>query len=155
MAVRPAIDSIARRYGASAKVAEIPPGPPVLSTLVAEVYAADDSTRLEAARQVKARLRDHAGRGGRGLDGGGAAAARAPSAWIASARPRPGASVEQITQTLYLALSGAPAGLASSTTAREGVGDRAAAAARRRSSVDALLALPIATATGPQPLARS
>ena len=43
VAVRPAVDSIARRYGASAKMAEIPPGPPVLSTLVAEVYAADDS----------------------------------------------------------------------------------------------------------------
>ena len=53
VAIRPAIDSIARRYGASAKVAEIPPGPPVLSTLVAEVYAADDSARLEAARAVK------------------------------------------------------------------------------------------------------
>ena len=49
----PAIDSIARRYGAAVKVAEIPPGPPVLSTLVAEVYAADDSTRLAAAAQVK------------------------------------------------------------------------------------------------------
>ena len=53
VAVRPGIDSIARRYGASAKVAEIPPGPPVLSTLVAEVYAADDGARLEAARQVR------------------------------------------------------------------------------------------------------
>jgi multidrug efflux pump subunit AcrB len=53
VAVRPAVDSIARRYGASAKIAEIPPGPPVLSTLVAEVYAADDSTRLETATRVK------------------------------------------------------------------------------------------------------
>ena len=48
--MRPAVDSIARRHGARAKVAEVPPGPPVLSTLVAEVYAADDATRLEAAR---------------------------------------------------------------------------------------------------------
>ncbi len=54
VAVRPAVDSIARHFGASAKIAEIPPGPPVLSTLVAEIYAADDSTRLEAARRVKA-----------------------------------------------------------------------------------------------------
>ena len=75
VAVRPGIDSIAQRYGASAKVAEIPPGPPVLSTLVAEVYAADDSTRLEAARQVRQRIRDDAGRGRCGLDGGGTAAA--------------------------------------------------------------------------------
>ena len=47
------MDSIARRFGANAKIAEIPPGPPVLSTLVAEVYAADDSTRLAAATRVK------------------------------------------------------------------------------------------------------
>jgi multidrug efflux pump subunit AcrB len=40
-----------RGYGARAKIAEIPPGPPVLSTLVAEVYAADDATRLAAARR--------------------------------------------------------------------------------------------------------
>ena len=53
VAVRPSVDSIARIYGASAKVAEIPPGPPVLSTLVAEVYAADDASRLEAAKAVK------------------------------------------------------------------------------------------------------
>jgi multidrug efflux pump subunit AcrB len=44
---------IAKRYGASAKVAEIPPGPPVLSTLVAEVYAGDDITRLLAATRVR------------------------------------------------------------------------------------------------------
>ncbi len=36
-----------------AKVAEIPPGPPVMSTLVAEVYAADDSVRQEAALAVR------------------------------------------------------------------------------------------------------
>ena len=53
VAVRPGIDTIAGRYGAAVKVAEIPPGPPVLSTIVAEVYAADDSTRLAAAAQVK------------------------------------------------------------------------------------------------------
>ena len=75
-------------YGASAKVAEIPPGPPVLSTLVAEVYAGDDATRLEAARAGEARLRDDAGRRGRGLDGGGAAAEARSSAWIACAPRR-------------------------------------------------------------------
>ncbi|MEK6597625.1 MAG: efflux RND transporter permease subunit, partial [Gemmatimonadota bacterium] len=50
VAVRPGLDSIARQYGARLKIAEIPPGPPVLSTLVAEVYGKDDVTRLEAAR---------------------------------------------------------------------------------------------------------
>jgi len=39
--VRPAMEVIAARYGARVKVVEVPPGPPVLSTLVAEVYGPD------------------------------------------------------------------------------------------------------------------
>ncbi len=51
--IRPALKAIADRYNARVKVAEIPPGPPVLSTLVAEVYGPDQASRLEIARQVK------------------------------------------------------------------------------------------------------
>ena len=53
-AVRPRIHEIALRYGANAKVAEVPPGPPVLQTLVAEIYGPDDETRWRVAEQVKA-----------------------------------------------------------------------------------------------------
>ncbi|KAF0219437.1 MAG: acriflavin resistance, partial [Geobacteraceae bacterium] len=51
--VRPMLKEVADRYGARLKVAEIPPGPPVLSTLVAEVYGPDQETRLKIAGQVK------------------------------------------------------------------------------------------------------
>ncbi len=51
--IRPALKAIADRYNARVKVAEIPPGPPVLSTLVAEVYGPDQASRLDIARQVK------------------------------------------------------------------------------------------------------
>jgi multidrug efflux pump subunit AcrB len=153
VAVRPGIDSIARRYGASAKVAEIPPGPPVLSTLVAEVYAADDSTRLEAARRVKEVFESTPGV----VDVDWTVTAPQQKRVFRVDRVRAaeaGASVEQITRTLYLALSGAPAGLASSPTAREGVEIVPRLPIAGRSSVEALLSLPIATASGPQPLAR-
>ena len=40
-AMRPALAVIGKRYGASVKVVEVPPGPPVLSPLVAEVYGPD------------------------------------------------------------------------------------------------------------------
>ncbi len=40
-AMRPALAAIGARYGASVKVVEVPPGPPVLSPLVAEVYGPD------------------------------------------------------------------------------------------------------------------
>jgi multidrug efflux pump subunit AcrB len=50
--VRPLIEPIAARYQGRIKVAEVPPGPPVLQTLVAEVYGPDYSRQIEVARQV-------------------------------------------------------------------------------------------------------
>jgi multidrug efflux pump subunit AcrB len=153
VAVRPAVDSIARLYAASAKVAEIPPGPPVLSTLVAEVYAADDASRLEAAKAVKAVFEKTPGV----VDVDWTVEAPQQKRTFKVDRVRAaevGASVEQITQTLYLALSGAPAGLAASPTAKEAVAIVPRLPLAQRSSVEALLALPIATMQGPQPLGR-
>jgi len=42
--IRPRVEEIARRAGARVKIAEVPPGPPVLQTLVAEVYAGEDAS---------------------------------------------------------------------------------------------------------------
>ncbi len=52
-AARVLVEPIARRYGARVKVAEVPPGPPVLQTLVAEIYGPDDAGRREVARRVR------------------------------------------------------------------------------------------------------
>jgi multidrug efflux pump subunit AcrB len=52
--VRPALLEIARRRGARVKLIEIPPGPPVLDTLVAEVYGPSGAAREDAARTVRA-----------------------------------------------------------------------------------------------------
>jgi len=51
--VRPALSEIAQRYGATLAVAEVPPGPPVLQTLVAEIYGQTDADRTALALQVK------------------------------------------------------------------------------------------------------
>jgi multidrug efflux pump subunit AcrB len=51
--VRPGIQAIAALYGARVKVAEVPPGPPVLQTLVAEVYGPDYDRQVALARQIK------------------------------------------------------------------------------------------------------
>jgi multidrug efflux pump subunit AcrB len=50
--VRPGLKEIADRFGARVKVAEVPPGPPVLSTLVAEIYGPDYERQREIAREV-------------------------------------------------------------------------------------------------------
>jgi len=153
LAVRPAVDSIARRHGARAKVAEVPPGPPVLSTLVAEVYAADDATRLEAAKRVLAVF--EATDGVVDVDWTVEDPQRRLRFTVDRVRvAEAGATVEQVTQTLALALSGAPAGLASSETAREPVPIVPRLAVASRSSAADLLAVPVATVRGPVPLAR-
>jgi multidrug efflux pump subunit AcrB len=50
--VRPALKRIGDRYGARIKVTEVPPGPPVLSTLVAEIYGPDYERQRQIAREV-------------------------------------------------------------------------------------------------------
>ncbi len=51
--VRPPIQQIAARYKARVKVSEVPPGPPVLQTLVAEVYGPDYGRQVEIAAQIR------------------------------------------------------------------------------------------------------
>jgi multidrug efflux pump subunit AcrB len=51
--LRPALAAIARRRGAIVKVVEVPPGPPVLAPIVAELYGPDDAGRLKLAEAVR------------------------------------------------------------------------------------------------------
>jgi multidrug efflux pump subunit AcrB len=50
--LRPALEKIATTHGARLKVVEVPPGPPVLSPLVAEVYGPDEAGRQRLALRV-------------------------------------------------------------------------------------------------------
>lgn len=58
MRERAALQEIGRRHGANVKIVEVPPGPPVLSPIVAEVYAPDESTRIQTAKAVRAIFED-------------------------------------------------------------------------------------------------
>ncbi|MGQ9744817.1 MAG: efflux RND transporter permease subunit [Dissulfurimicrobium sp.] len=51
--LRPKLTEIAQRRGARIKVVEIPPGPPVLQTLVAEVYGPDYEGQIGLAKKIK------------------------------------------------------------------------------------------------------
>ncbi len=51
--LRTVLTPMASALGASIQVVEVPPGPPVLQTLVAEVYGPNPTKRLELARRVK------------------------------------------------------------------------------------------------------
>ncbi len=50
---RPELQKIAQKMGAKVKVVEVPPGPPVISPIVAEIYGPDDADRMKLAREVR------------------------------------------------------------------------------------------------------
>jgi multidrug efflux pump subunit AcrB len=52
--LRPQLQKIGQRFGANVKVVEVPPGPPVLSPIVAEVYGPDADGRRQVAKAVRA-----------------------------------------------------------------------------------------------------
>jgi len=53
VSVRDRIAEIARKHGGNAKVVEVPPGPPVLSPIVAEIYGPDYAGQVAVAKQVR------------------------------------------------------------------------------------------------------
>ena len=53
LAVRPQLTSIGEQFSASVKVIEVPPGPPVMAPLVAEVYGPDYQGQIVKARELE------------------------------------------------------------------------------------------------------
>ncbi len=51
--IRPRIQEIGKKFGANVKIVEVPPGPPVLSTIVAEIYGPDYDQQIAVAKQVE------------------------------------------------------------------------------------------------------
>ncbi|HEY9097579.1 MAG TPA: efflux RND transporter permease subunit [Thiobacillus sp.] len=52
-AIRPTVEAIAKKHGADVKVVEVPPGPPVMSPIVAEIYGPDYDAQIQVAKQVR------------------------------------------------------------------------------------------------------
>ena len=59
--MRPIVSEVGEKYGANIKVVEVPPGPPVLSTLVAEVYGPNLDMQRNIGRQIKQIFNDTPG----------------------------------------------------------------------------------------------
>jgi multidrug efflux pump subunit AcrB len=118
--IRERLDPVATGLGARIQVVEVPPGPPVLQTLVAEVYGPDAQRRLDLARTVRTTFEHTPGvvdvdwyvespqrKWQLDVDAEKAAAAGVSSAEVAS--------------VVQMAAGGAPAGLLHTSTAREDV----------------------------------
>ncbi len=147
--LRPELQKIAAPFGARIKVAEVPPGPPVLQTLVAEVYGPTLEQRMQIAAEVKKVFQQT--RGVTDVD------------WYVEDPQTKynlnvdldkaalhGVAANDVSQTVAIAVSGANAGLLHVPTTREDVPIAVRLSRADRSNIESLQSLKLPTATGQQ-----
>jgi multidrug efflux pump subunit AcrB len=148
--IRPDIARIGREWGVRVKIAEVPPGPPVLQTLVAEVYGPTPEMRHDVAARVKRIFETTPGV----TDVDWYVEDDQPTVQFVVDSEKAalhGVAVATVNRTLQTALNGAPAGLLHDVTAREDVpiivglprGDRSGIAALSQVFVPAANGRPV------------
>jgi len=145
--VRNRLTGIAARNAARIKVAEVPPGPPVLQTLVAEIYGPSQQGQIQVAREIRELFR------------------RTPGVvdvdwYVEDDRPKQsiivdkqkaalhGITEQDIAATLSLASAGHVAGLMHVDTEKEDVGINVRLARAERSDLDRLRSLKVTARDG-------
>ena len=135
--LRPGLDKIAKKYDARIAVAEVPPGPPVLQTLVAEIYGPNEKGQIAMARKVKS-IFEHTN-GVVDTDWYMQDPQKQVVMHVDQAKAAlHGISVAQVAETLRMATSGMEAGLLHVPSAREPVPTMVELRRPDRSSVNAL-----------------
>jgi multidrug efflux pump subunit AcrB len=145
--LRPSITAIARKHGARAKVIEIPPGPPVLSTLVAEIYGPDHEQQMELARRIEKLFFDDADV----VDVDTSIPFAQPKIFLAVDREKAslhGVAPAQVVQAVATAGIGVDAALLRLPREREPVPIRVGYPAALRSRLDPVLELRLTSAGG-------
>lgn len=147
--LRPRLQQIGDRFGARIKVSEVPPGPPVLQTLVAEIYGRDRNGQIALAQKIKDIF--HQTPGVVDVD------------WYVE-DPQPkyniqvdldkaalhGVSAADVTKTVQAALHGTEAGLLHVPSSREEIPIDVRLSREDRSSINDLANIKLATVTGGQ-----
>jgi len=147
LAARPALAKIAARYGASLKVVEVPPGPPVMAPIVAEVYGPNARATRAAALQLERMFRADPDI----VDVDTSEEADAPRAVVTVDRERAarlGLSQAVVVQALRTALSGDDATYLMDGHARHAMPVRLRLPAGDQASTDRLLALRVRAQDG-------
>ena len=138
--IRPRVAAIAKKYGAAVAVAEVPPGPPVLQSIVAEIYGPSEPQRLALATAVRAIIERAPG----AVDVDWFVEADQPKIRYLIDREKAalhGVSVAAINQTLALATQGATVDLLHLPAEREDLPIIVEVPARDRAQPAAVLAL--------------
>ena len=149
--IRPTLKAITDRYGARLKVAEIPPGPPVLSTLVAEVYGPDQGSRVAIAGKVKEIFKSTPGV----VDTDWYQEDDQPSYRFEVDREKAalsGVSAADVVGTLQIAVGGSPAGLMHVAGEKEPIFINLRLPVGSRSDLASLASVYVAGARGNVPL---
>ena len=149
--IRPSLKAITDRYHARLKVAEIPPGPPVLSTLVAEVYGPDQASRVAIAQKVKDIFQSTPGV----VDADWYREDDRPSLRFEVDREKAalsGVEVAQVAQSLKIAVGGGDAGLLHQPKEKEPVYIKLRLPIAARSDLSALSSIYLPGAGGKVPL---
>lgn len=147
--IRPALAAIAARYGAAVAVAEVPPGPPVLQTLVAEIYAPDEASRLKLATRVREIFRSTPGV----VDVDWYVEAGQPKTILRIDQAKAalqGVTEASIVRTVQMAAQGYPAALMHLPDAREPVDVVLEVPRALRARPEDLLALPVRSEADPR-----
>jgi len=147
--LRPGLVKLAQSFGARIKVAEVPPGPPVLETLVAEVYGPDYKGQIDLARQIKQVFQQTPG--------------VVDVDWYVEDPQTKydlkvdldkaslhGITAADVTRTLQIGLAGADAGLLHDPQSREDIPIRVRLSRPDRSGIQDLANLRLPTPTGGQ-----
>ncbi|MCF8156617.1 MAG: efflux RND transporter permease subunit [Rhodoferax sp.] len=145
--LRPELEKIAAKHLARIKVVEVPPGPPVMSPLVAEVYGPDEAGRQALAAKVAKSFGDTPDIVGVDTS----MREDAPRAFLRVRRQRAeslGIPVSAIAQTVSAALSGADAAYLHDGQSKYPVPVRLQLPLESQVGLDAILALPIRAANG-------
>ncbi|MDZ4730457.1 MAG: efflux RND transporter permease subunit [Xanthomonadales bacterium] len=147
LAVRPQLTAIGNEFGASVKLVEVPPGPPVLSPIVAEVYGPDYATVRKTALALEQKFRANSDI----VDIDTSVEANAPREIIVVDRVRAaGLGLDQasIAQVLRTALSGDDATYLMDGHARYAVSVRLRLPAGDQAAIDQLLAIRVRASNG-------
>ncbi len=145
--VRPRVQEIAQKYRARVAVAEVPPGPPVLQTLVAEIYGPNDSSRIQLGRAVRQIFNTTPGV----VDVDVYEEEDQPKLTFAVDHEKAalhGITADQIARTLKIAVTGVQVDIAHRTDEREDVALFVELPRDRKTSEQDLLGLRIQTAGG-------
>ena len=148
--IRPEIERIGKQYGANLKIVEIPPGPPVLADLVAEIYGPPEAS-IDSLIAVSKRVRADMEKTEGVVDVDDYSEAEHDKVHFQLNREKAalsGVSVPQVAETLRIAVAGKAAGIVHLDSERQPLEIVLQLPRALRSSIPDLLALRVKTGQG-------